>query len=222
MSGRALEWELGLSSPAASRALQRAGPGCARGGGGGAHRAQLARARTSHPPVYYLPLADIAAGALERSEETRSYCEWKGSASYFDVIGGEGRCARAAAWGTSDRRSATSCCARRSRSIRLRWTNAMSRGARAGAEGRLLRRLDHERCGWPVQGRARHAPLVAAPYSRFSMTSLRATTARARRRGRCRRVRARPAGGLRRRRRRGRGRAADRARRRRCRDPRRC
>ena len=39
---------------------------------------------TSHPPVYYLPLGDIAAEVLERSEQ-RSYCEWKGEAEYWSV-----------------------------------------------------------------------------------------------------------------------------------------
>jgi uncharacterized protein (DUF427 family) len=51
---------------------------------------------TSHPPVYYLPLADFAAGALEPVDGT-SFCEFKGSAAYFDVVGG-GRRAPRGAW----------------------------------------------------------------------------------------------------------------------------
>ena len=51
---------------------------------------------TSHPPTYYLPVADIRAGALVAAEG-RSWCEWKGQASYFDVVGGTRR-ARRAAW----------------------------------------------------------------------------------------------------------------------------
>lgn len=51
---------------------------------------------TSHPPVYYVPLADVAPEALR--EATRStVCEFKGVARYFDVCGG-GRVAPAAAW----------------------------------------------------------------------------------------------------------------------------
>ncbi|WP_109211701.1 MULTISPECIES: DUF427 domain-containing protein [Microbacterium] len=42
---------------------------------------------TSHPPVYYLPIADFAAGALSRGEGA-SFCEFKGGATYFDVRGG--------------------------------------------------------------------------------------------------------------------------------------
>jgi uncharacterized protein (DUF427 family) len=54
---------------------------------------------TSHPPVYYIPLGDISPGALEPSGGRGSYCEWKGAAIYYDVIGGDGRRVRRAAWG---------------------------------------------------------------------------------------------------------------------------
>ena len=55
---------------------------------------------TSHPPVYYLPRSDIRPGALVAAPG-RSFCEWKGTATYFDVIGGD-KCARAAAWSYPD------------------------------------------------------------------------------------------------------------------------
>ena len=55
---------------------------------------------TSHPPVYYLPLADIVKGALVRAEGS-SYCEWKGQAHYYDVVSGEARAERSA-WGYAD------------------------------------------------------------------------------------------------------------------------
>ncbi len=42
---------------------------------------------TSHPPSWYLPRADFVPGALEPAAGT-SYCEFKGSAVYWDVIGG--------------------------------------------------------------------------------------------------------------------------------------
>ena len=51
---------------------------------------------TSHPPGYYLPLADVAPGAL-RPASGRSICEFKGVAGYLDVVGG-GRIAEGAAW----------------------------------------------------------------------------------------------------------------------------
>ena len=41
---------------------------------------------TSHPPTYYLPREDVADGALEPADGT-SWCEFKGRAAYFDVVG---------------------------------------------------------------------------------------------------------------------------------------
>jgi uncharacterized protein (DUF427 family) len=44
---------------------------------------------TSHPPSYYFPPEDVAAGVLVAAGGG-SFCEWKGSARYFDVaVGGE-------------------------------------------------------------------------------------------------------------------------------------
>ena len=40
---------------------------------------------TSHPPSYYIPPADIATEHL-RASARRSMCEWKGVASYVDVV----------------------------------------------------------------------------------------------------------------------------------------
>ena len=54
---------------------------------------------TSHPPVYYIPLADIIPGALEPSGGRGSFCEWKGTAIYYDVVGSEGRRIERGAWG---------------------------------------------------------------------------------------------------------------------------
>lgn len=39
---------------------------------------------TSHPPVYYLPPADIEMQYLIPTSD-RSFCEWKGNATYFDL-----------------------------------------------------------------------------------------------------------------------------------------
>jgi uncharacterized protein (DUF427 family) len=40
---------------------------------------------TSHPPVYYVPREDVAAGVLERGQGG-SECEWKGTATYWDAV----------------------------------------------------------------------------------------------------------------------------------------
>jgi uncharacterized protein (DUF427 family) len=40
---------------------------------------------TSHPPVYYLPPADIAMKCLHPAPQS-SWCEWKGQAQYFDIV----------------------------------------------------------------------------------------------------------------------------------------
>lgn len=51
---------------------------------------------TSHPPTYYIPIADIRMEHLSRT--TRStFCEFKGSASYWTIRVGE-RSAANAAW----------------------------------------------------------------------------------------------------------------------------
>ena len=62
--------------------------------------AESARARrvleTSHPPVYYLPLEDVATGVLSPTSRT-TICEFKGAARYYTVHGG-GRVEENAAW----------------------------------------------------------------------------------------------------------------------------
>jgi len=57
---------------------------------------------TSHPPTYYLPRDCFVDGALVPAGGS-SYCEWKGRAAYFDIVGvGEGgtdgQVAERAAW----------------------------------------------------------------------------------------------------------------------------
>jgi uncharacterized protein (DUF427 family) len=56
---------------------------------------------TSHPPAIYVPLRDIAPGALRPADARRTLCEYKGAATYFDVVGGDA-VARAAAWAFPD------------------------------------------------------------------------------------------------------------------------
>ena len=40
---------------------------------------------TSHPPVYYFPPADVEIRLLQPSSHARSFCEWKGIATYWDL-----------------------------------------------------------------------------------------------------------------------------------------
>lgn len=63
-------------------------------------RAALRVLETSHPPTWYLPVADFADGAL-RPAAGSSWCEWKGAAAYFDVVAGDAVAPRAA-WGYPD------------------------------------------------------------------------------------------------------------------------
>jgi uncharacterized protein (DUF427 family) len=51
---------------------------------------------TSHPPVYYLPPADVQMQHFTRTGRS-SLCEWKGRASYYTLTVGE-RTAANAAW----------------------------------------------------------------------------------------------------------------------------
>ena len=73
---------------------------------GGILMAETTRAmrvlETHHAPTYYLPPEDI--GATLRSVSGSTFCEWKGTARYFDVIVGSTTAPRAA-W-TYDRPTA--------------------------------------------------------------------------------------------------------------------
>jgi uncharacterized protein (DUF427 family) len=55
---------------------------------------------TSHPPVYYVPRQDVRAEALTGSPR-RSFCEFKGAASYWHLTVGEYRSVDAA-WSYED------------------------------------------------------------------------------------------------------------------------
>jgi uncharacterized protein (DUF427 family) len=52
---------------------------------------------TSHPPTYYLPRADVDVSTLEPVEGT-TFCEFKGRASYADLVVGGSRLSRAVWW----------------------------------------------------------------------------------------------------------------------------
>lgn len=51
------------------------------------HRAKRVL-ETSHPPVYYIPPADVRMDLL-RPAPGKTWCEWKGQASYHDLFVGE-------------------------------------------------------------------------------------------------------------------------------------
>lgn len=53
---------------------------------------------TSHPPTWYVPAADVRPGTITRSDARATFCEWKGSATYWDVIGAGEVVLPAAAW----------------------------------------------------------------------------------------------------------------------------
>jgi uncharacterized protein (DUF427 family) len=51
-------------------------------------RKAIRTVETSHPPSYYIPRTDIAPATLRRAAGS-SFCEWKGTATYWDVMVGE-------------------------------------------------------------------------------------------------------------------------------------
>jgi uncharacterized protein (DUF427 family) len=59
---------------------------------------------TSHPPVYYLPPNDVRCDLLEPAPG-RSFCEFKGNASYVTIVAGSRRSERAG-WSYRDPTSA--------------------------------------------------------------------------------------------------------------------
>lgn len=53
---------------------------------------------TTHPPCIYIPWADLRAGCfVPAADDRRTFCEWKGTASYLDAVT-PARRARRAAW----------------------------------------------------------------------------------------------------------------------------
>lgn len=59
-------------------------------------RRSLRVLETSHPPTYYVPASDYRPGVLVPVEGS-TFCEWKGAASYFDLVT-DARTAPRAAW----------------------------------------------------------------------------------------------------------------------------
>lgn len=59
---------------------------------------------TSHPPVYYIPPADIQMEYVERAAG-RTFCEWKGAAAYWTIRTAFG-ISEQAGWSYSEPRAA--------------------------------------------------------------------------------------------------------------------
>ena len=60
-------------------------------------RRSLRVLETSHPPAYYLPMADVSAEHIRPSGTRPTFCEWKGLATYFTLVAG-GYVDRDCAW----------------------------------------------------------------------------------------------------------------------------
>ncbi len=58
-------------------------------------QAALRLLETSHPPAYYLPIDAFEPGVL-RSVAGSTFCEWKGAASYYDLVTPTATASRAA------------------------------------------------------------------------------------------------------------------------------
>jgi len=52
---------------------------------------------TASPPTYYVPPDDVRTDLLRPNDGRTTFCEWKGTASYLDVVVGD-RIAARAAW----------------------------------------------------------------------------------------------------------------------------
>ena len=57
----------------------------------------LEMGEASYEPVLYVPLDDVDRRLL-RDSDHHSYCPYKGEASYYDIIGGNGTDLSAAVW----------------------------------------------------------------------------------------------------------------------------
>lgn len=51
-------------------------------------RAALRLDEASYPPRYYVPLADVDPHVMRRSA-SHTYCPYKGTASYYDIVTGD-------------------------------------------------------------------------------------------------------------------------------------
>ena len=59
--------------------------------------AALTLREAGYPPVHYIPVDDVVPGSL-RPSSRRTYCPYKGDASYYDVVLGGGKEIADAVW----------------------------------------------------------------------------------------------------------------------------
>lgn len=57
---------------------------------------------TSHPPGWYLPRGDVRVELLRRSTARSTVCEWKGRATYWDLLGAGGEVVPQVGWSYED------------------------------------------------------------------------------------------------------------------------
>ncbi|MGU3432308.1 DUF427 domain-containing protein [Actinomycetes bacterium M1A6_2h] len=53
---------------------------------------------TSHPPTWYIPRGDVDSSRIRRSSARSTLCEWKGAATYWDIVGDDGSVLEAGGW----------------------------------------------------------------------------------------------------------------------------
>jgi uncharacterized protein (DUF427 family) len=59
--------------------------------------AALELRESTYPPVYYVPLTDVDSELLSPTD-TATYCPYKGDASYYSVVGQDGKTVADAVW----------------------------------------------------------------------------------------------------------------------------
>ena len=135
---------------------------------------------TSHPPTYYVPPAAFLDGVL-RAAAGSSWCEWKGMASYYDLVT-DARVAERAGWTYLEPTRGFEPIAGAIAVMAAQVDRCTVNGEQvATATGRLLRRLDHQLGQGPVQGHSGIQGLVTAPDVRTCERSGRRTSSGARR-----------------------------------------
>ncbi len=114
---------------------------------------------TSHPPVYYVPVSAFVDGALVPARGS-SFCEFKGYARYFDVVGGQ-TTAAGCRLELSDPFARLRVARRSGRGVRRKDGRMHGRRRRGRpAAGWVLRRLGDLRHRRSVQRRPGHTRLV--------------------------------------------------------------
>lgn len=113
---------------------------------------------TSHPPVYYFPPEDVRMDHLQAARGS-SFCEWKGTARYFDVAVG-GKRADRTAWAYLEPTPTFAAIKHHLAFYPNRMEACFVGDDRARATRRFLWRLDYRRTCRSVQRRTGNCGLV--------------------------------------------------------------